>query len=374
MDYLPLSAGILLFYYAAFLFRVCRGIVRIKRISGEKANDSVPYISVIIPFRNEEKNIPRLIASLTNQKYPKESFEILLINDHSDDGSVEIIQAYTGESTVTLLHLPDGVTGKKSAITYGVSHARGEIIAGTDADCVHSPEWLNTLSAAFDSTTGMVTGPVTIAEGKGIFERMQLLEHAGLSLSGAGLIGTNHPVICSGANIAYRKSLFEKINGFDAAKTLTSGDDEQLMHKMYYQEKQKVVFLFDKRCLVTTIPEKGTAEFLQQRRRWASKSLNYRIQTILMLSPLFLFFIAYIVILAAAVHDPAQYALFFLAVFLLKTAADFMVLRQGVGIYMEKLSPDVLLPAELLHPLYIIYSVLAGVFSGFTWKKRDHRK
>lgn len=374
MDYLILSAGILLIYYYLFLYRIYRGVLLLKKQFNPKPEKHFPKISVIVPFRNEEENISRLLTSLENQTYPPDKYEVILVNDHSDDGTVEKIHSYQSNLDVRLVHLSESETGKKKAITLGVTHATGEIIAGTDADCSHAPGWLESFAGGFDENTGLVTGPVTLDTGGGVLQQMQLLEHTGLSLSGAGLIATGHPVICSGANIAYRKSLFEKINGFDSKNTLTSGDDEQLMHKIYYNEHQRVKFILDANCLVTTLAQQGTGEILNQRRRWASKSFNYRAKTILMLLPLFLFFASLIVLFINAVIQPGMYLLPFLVIIINKAAADHSVLNLGIPIYMKKFPFVSFLTAEISHPLYIVYSVLAGVSSGFTWKNRAHRK
>lgn len=374
MDYLILSAGILLFYYCLFLLRIYQGVRLLKKRKNSRTAGTYPDISVVIPFRNEAENLPRLLSSLESQTYPRDKFEVILINDHSDDNSENVIAAHKGKLQLKLINLPAGTSGKKNAITIGVENSSGELIAGTDADCTHATGWLEVLAGEFDNATGLVTGPVTLETNGKILQQMQLLEHTGLSLSGAGLIANDHPVICSGANLAYRKSLFQKINGFNSQNTLTSGDDEQLMHKIFYDEGKAVKFIYNRECLVTTSPQTRTGDFLQQRRRWASKSFNYRPKTILILTPLFLFFASFVVMLIYAISSPAFYALPFLMMLLIKTVADFTVLYQSVPVYMGKFPAISLFLAEVLHPFYIVYSVLAGVFAGFNWKNRSHRK
>lgn len=374
MEYLIFSAGILLLYYCFFLLRIFSGVTRLKKQQYSGSLKTFPKISVVIPFRNEAENITSLLASLENQTYPMDKFEVIMVDDHSDDNSIDTVKSYSGRLAIKIIELKPGDSGKKKAITMGVANASGEIIAGTDADCTHASGWLAALASGFDDATGLVTGPVTLDASTTMLQTMQLLEHAGLSLSGAGLIATGHPVICSGANISYRKSLFDKINGFDAKHGMTSGDDEQLMHKIYYDEGRNIKFIFDKKCLVTTSAQQGTGDFLQQRRRWASKSFNYRPKTILMLTPLFLFFALWLVLVVNAIIAPEVYGLPLLALTIIKLAADFLVLYQGVPVYIRRFPFTGLLLAEVLHPFYIVYSVLAGVFAGFNWKSRAHRK
>src|SRR5687768_10577527 len=99
------------------------------------------YISIIIPARNEEENIGELLKVLQQQTYPKNLFEIIVVNDHSTDNTTEVVKQFPG---IKLVELKDETINsyKKKAIETGIAAASGELIVTTDADCIPSPSWL----------------------------------------------------------------------------------------------------------------------------------------------------------------------------------------------------------------------------------------
>jgi cellulose synthase/poly-beta-1,6-N-acetylglucosamine synthase-like glycosyltransferase len=106
-----------------------------------------PFISVIIPFRNEASNLKGLIRNLKSQDYPAEKFEILFSDDFSDDESTEIINREIAELSNFYLIQPHrkDAPGKKAAIERALEKAAGDIIVNTDADCIMGPEWLKNI-------------------------------------------------------------------------------------------------------------------------------------------------------------------------------------------------------------------------------------
>src|SRR5690606_8705269 len=93
-------------------------------------------ISIVVAVRNEEKNIASLLESLIKQDYPKHQYEVILVDDHSTDGTIELLKNLSSPPlNLIILQLPVGVTSKKSAISSGINTASGELIVTTDADC-----------------------------------------------------------------------------------------------------------------------------------------------------------------------------------------------------------------------------------------------
>ncbi len=116
-----------------------------------------PKVSVIVPARNEEKNIVNCLAHLTVQNYP--DYEIIVVNDRSSDRTAELVDAAAKTSPrlpdgrqvavrrVDIEKLPDGWTGKNYAVFTGSKAARGEWFLFTDADTTHRPHCLSTAMA-----------------------------------------------------------------------------------------------------------------------------------------------------------------------------------------------------------------------------------
>ncbi|MCZ7612553.1 MAG: glycosyltransferase [Ignavibacteriaceae bacterium] len=202
---------VLLLHYLFFLQRIFRGLGQLIL----NQNQKIPreFVSVIIPFRNESENILASLKSIESQLYPIEKFEVIYVNDSSEDNSMEILKENIKKINIKIISVPNEYSinaHKKRAVRFGIENAKGDIIVTTDADCIHNEEWLISLMQTFDSVTGFVSGPVEFLDDKSIFSKFQKLEFAGLVLAGAGLIGSGHPTICNAANIAYRKKYLMK--------------------------------------------------------------------------------------------------------------------------------------------------------------------
>jgi cellulose synthase/poly-beta-1,6-N-acetylglucosamine synthase-like glycosyltransferase len=223
-----------------------------------------------------------------------------------------------------------------------------------------------------DDKTAFVSGPVEFeVDNRKYFDKLQKLEFAGLVISGAGLIGINRPVICNAANIAYRKKVFEQVNGFDDQLKLSSGDDEMLMQKIWKETDYRIKFCPDKKAIVKTAPNKTLKQFYQQRKRWASKGLFYADKLlILKLILIFLFYLSLPMQLVLVIVLSAKFLILLLVSLSLKAIFEYLVLQKGTDLLFNKklLSPFII--AEILHIPYIIISGISGIFGNFTWKER----
>lgn len=229
-------------------------------------------ITVIVPFRNEERNLPNLLKTVANQSYPSTLYEVILVDDHSADHSATIVRQFIDEhQNFRLLVLPEGFEGKKRAIDFGVSHCVHEIIVTTDADCTVPPNWLKSISSSFTRQLNMLVGGVKIVSGPTLFSKLQAMEFASLVGSGFATLGFDLTTMANGANLAFRKTAFQKVNGYVGSYHIASGDDEHLMQKMHAQFPGSVRPMTDAQSVVLTKPLPTLSDFVQQRLRWASK-------------------------------------------------------------------------------------------------------
>lgn len=181
-----------------------------------------PKTSIVVACRNEEKNIGNLLQSLSNQNYPKDKTEIIIVNDHSDDETEKVIYDLVSKN-IKLLNLPENITGKKAALQYGISLATSDIILTTDADCIMGSDWIiNMVSYYLTHKPKILVGPVAFNHNNSVFQKFQTMEFMSLVGSGAGAIGINHPIMCNGANLLFEKTVYE--NTLHANK-YASGDD-----------------------------------------------------------------------------------------------------------------------------------------------------
>ncbi len=366
---------ILLINYFLFLYGILSGLKKIKQCKSKELDE---FISVIVPFRNESENILSSLKSLSEQNYPENKFEIIFVNDSSEDNSLQILLNNNKNKNVKVLNVPESFSdnsGKKRAVKYGIKNSIGDIIVTTDADCIHSNNWLLSLLQCMDEKTGFVSGPVEFDDGPSLFSKLQKLEFAGLVLTGAGLIGINKPAICNGANIAYRKKTFLEAGGFNHKMKLSSGDDEILMQNIRKKTDYKIKFCWDPGALVKTSSNEDFSRFYHQRKRWASKGLFYISKLLVFkLILIYLFYLGLVLQLLLGVITSYIFFISFLLSIIIKTLVEYRVVKRGEKLLSLKSVMKLFPFAEILQIPYIIIAGISGLAGNFEWKQRKLKR
>jgi cellulose synthase/poly-beta-1,6-N-acetylglucosamine synthase-like glycosyltransferase len=326
---------------------------------------SIPLVSVIVPFRNEEKNLKRLLASLQAQTYA--NFEIILIDDHSHDRSSEIA---TESGIVNLNVVKNKGEGKKNAITTGIQAAKGSLIVTTDADCILPDRWLSEIHLYFmDEQVKLVFGGVRIHPDKNFFSILQSIEFASLIGSGAATAALGFPTMCNGANLAYRKSAFEQVNGYDGNLAIASGDDEFLMRKIHQRFPDSVRFLNSQDAVVETAVQPDLFSFFRQRFRWASKwRYNSSVLSIGLSIFILLTQISWMGALLSLVIS-FHTGIFFAG--MIKILAEAVFLFRICRWLKVKWSWSAFIVLQVCYPVYVITVGIASNFLLKTWKGRN---
>jgi cellulose synthase/poly-beta-1,6-N-acetylglucosamine synthase-like glycosyltransferase len=255
---------------------------------------ALPQFSVLVPFRNERENLPFLAEDLKKQTYPTSDFEVIFINDFSDDGG-EIwlkewiaAQKLENRTNFILLDLPELEKeyqqkephfsigeGKKNALTWGVRRAKGDYILTTDADCRLGQQWITTFAAYYaqNPKAQAVSAAVRFAPLSGTFAHWQALEFAALVGVGAVSLARQLPTMSNGANLSYRKKAFEAVGGYAQNMHFASGDDQFLLQSIdaYFKPENTIFFVKNKESIVQTQAQKNWRAFFSQRKRWLSK-------------------------------------------------------------------------------------------------------
>ncbi len=330
-----------------------------------KLRSQIPFLSVVVAFRNEQEKLPRLLACLSGLHYPGGNYEILLSDDFSTDSSKEIISEFIRDKSHFKLILPSeqDQKGKKGALNRAILQAKGEIIITTDADCSMGFHWLISMGKVFTDEVNFVIGPVVIkAEKGGLFKRMQALEFHSLSASTGGSAGWGMPVLCNGANLAFRKKGWEEVVGQVRGKDSPSGDDVFLLHAFKKRYPGSIVYLHDQEAIVQTGASKTLMQFLRQRIRWAGKSGKFSDPfTLISGCVVAMMNLLIIVLLVTSIFWPG--GLVFLAiVWGIKSLADFGLLAR-VGTFFGDRKLLWLFPlVALVYPIYVsVTLVLAAV-------------
>ncbi|HWZ22809.1 MAG TPA: glycosyltransferase [Cytophagaceae bacterium] len=355
--------GILYFYWIK---------IPVFKSSTEKV--AFTQLSVLIAVRNEADTIALLLKDLEKQSYSNSHFEVLVLDDHSEDATFQIVQNFMEKTTLhlRLLKMQDGVFGKKNAISEGVKNAVGMLIVTTDGDCRVGTRWLESIEYFHKKgNVKMITGGVAFLKGNTLREKILQIEFASLIGSGAASLAMGYPNMCNGANLAYEKEAFLEVGGYGNADKLASGDDEFLMHKIYRKYPGQVAFLKNKEAVVETQAPSSWKAFFNQRVRWASKWESYTYWHIKLLA--FLIFGSNLALILNFVVSPMEsYPLFlFLAFLMLKFLIEFLFLRSVLVYFGRKLNLMAFLVTEMLYPFYVVLFALLGRTGKYRWKDRE---
>lgn len=244
-------------------------IVQEGRSTRSSADHDLPSVSLLVPVRNGAETITGLLQDLYAQHYPKEKLEVLVLDDHSEDGTVALVQGFMRTWPQLGLIRVQG-EGKKAGITEGLQVAKSELIILTDADARCGPERLETAASRWQQAkSDLLLMPVFTESDGSLLGAIQREEQAGLLAVGAGSALGGVPVLANGANMAFSRSAFVEVGGYEG-DPFASGDDLFLLDRMRRAGK-KIDYLLDRRALVTVFAEPAFQRFWQQRLRWAGK-------------------------------------------------------------------------------------------------------
>ncbi len=336
---------------------------------GEKTLNENLFLSVLIPVRNEAENISQLLSALAAQSLDPDLFEIIIIDDGSDDGSSGILLSPTPADPAYKLIRTDGL-GKKKALALGIKHARGNYIVNTDGDCRFHADWLkNIYSLIMEEKPDMIIGPVDIIHTGSLLNSLVQLEFLSLQAVTEVFANRGRPVLCNGANLCFRNP------GARAYKEMVkdhinTGDDIFLMESFKKQGK-KIVWTDRPGSMVDTLGPSTAGALLRQRIRWSSKSISYTDPALAAISALvFLTGLVISLIVMAAIVIPALWLPAGL-MYMIKSIPDILILSTTALRRQKKKLLWLFIPAQLLYPFYILAAGLGGIIKGLFSLQQD---
>ena len=371
--------------YSVLMLMLLYGWKKIPEFSSESSPAEIRF-SMIIPFRNEAENLPILLHSLAAINYPESKYEIILVNDESEDNSVEIIkefqQTHLDVNLKVLENNRISNSPKKDAINTAINSANFEYILTTDADCQVPENWLKSYND-FILKTGnkLIAGPVALSslptantniKRKNILRNFEELDVLSLQASTAGAFGIGKAFMCNGANLCYEKDAFLEVSGFTGNDNIASGDDVFLLQK-FQQENYKIGFLKSKEVLVYTKPQQSFGNLVSQRIRWASKAPAFK--------SLFAKFTGVSVLLMNLSLVIALFLVFFqilpyqpiLIIFLVKFNLDFILIYSSAKFFQRETVLRSYFWSSIFYPFFSTYVAVKSLFSDFSWKGRQFK-
>ncbi len=361
----------------AALYLICIGaftyglVILSRNYNRDATLRQLKKVSVLIAARNEGKNIEKLLQSLYNQSFDKDNFEVILVDDNSDDDTFEISENFRVNHTEMHLKVLKATgSGKKQAISQALHAADNEIVMVTDADCELPEKWIEKMLAFYImKDLKMLLGPVLLSPADTLFEKLQVLEHMSLIASTAGSAAIGMPVMCNGANMMYdRKSALDA----EADRTdmkIASGDDMFMMeHFIARYGSQAIGFFLNPEVIVRTATMPNLRAFLRQRTRWTSKTKAYTNWKIITTALTVLLFNLSIVFFFVAGFFMHVFWCFYVLYVILKTLIDYPIIRRISAFMKQKKLKFWTLPLEFIYPFYVVFTAFAGLFGKAKWK------
>ncbi|WP_163397919.1 glycosyltransferase family 2 protein [Flavobacterium fluviatile] len=327
--------------------------------------------TIIVPFRNEAQNLPNLLESFSNLNYPTDLFEVILVDDNSHEKTQILNQKF---QIAVIDNIRTSNSPKKDAITTAMQHVKTDWVITTDADCIVPENWLLTFDNYIqENEISMLAAAVTYECKNSFLDHFQQLDLTSLQGATIGSFGLNNGFMCNGANFAYRKSLFEKLNGFEGNDKIASGDDVFLLQKAIQVFPKEVHYLKAEEAIVTTQPTETWKILFYQRVRWAAKASSYKSEFGKLLG-LIVFFgnLSFVIGFLFLLFGIWPYPVFVLFAFF-KFAIDF-VLLYVTSIFLTKGKIKSVLLSSLLYPFFSTTVALYSLFGSYEWKGRKFQK
>lgn len=324
-------------------------------------------ITVIIAARNEEANIEKCLYSILNQSFDKSSYEIIVVDDHSTDRTLSILERLSEEYDNLRYYSLENSFSKKEAVKLGVLKANNNIIATTDADCEVSKNWLKYIAVQFQESS-LLIAPVQIIHSKGFLSVFQEFDMYALQGVTFGSISYRNPLLINAANMAFQKKDYLKLCS-NINRNTPSGDDMFLMEEIK-KNKNNIKGILDENVIVKTKAENSWIDFFYQRIRWASKSKHYEDKWIkyfgimIFLINVCLIFIYFHLVFVEQNRDV------YIILLLTKWLIDFILLFLVSSFYKRRRILTYFLPVQIVYPFYVMVIGLLSSFFKIRWKDR----
>ena len=359
----------------SYLILITYIILGVRKYRPERSIDkdersNLTRFSVLIPCRNEEDRLQSLFQSIKELEYETSCFQLIFIDDHSDDATHEMINSFQKENDRLNIKVlkNDRSPGKKSALTCGIDRSEFEHIITTDADCYLPENWLISFHQhLLRKKSSMIIAPVVYQQPGNFLEQFQHDDFLSLQAITLSTAMHNKPVLCNGANLCYKKDDFYKVGGFDQHEKIPSGDDVLLMES-FLQSKLDVDYIMVKTLPVITQPMRSWRQLVNQRKRWISKTgKTHNFTNFWLLFCLGIYTIGFWSLLISAFLD----AFYFQEVFVLiifKWVMDYLIFR----VLAEKINILIcfrkILISSIFYPLWVVYIVVKSLHRSYNWK------
>lgn len=361
--------------YATLLCVFVIGLLRLSAQTSFSNQEIKKSVSIVVAFRNEEQNLPAFLESISNLNYPKDLFEIIVVNDGSEDRGKQIIEKFVSNHpgiNLNQIEFDQQSQGKKQAVYAGVNAAINEIVFQTDADCIVPNNWIEAMLSQMKDGIHLVCGPVEYFPTTKFRHKVFATEFRSLVLSGAGAAGIGVPVFCNGSCLAFKKASYFLIAKKVLHNRFVSGDDVFFLHEIISQFGLNAVrFAWNSEATVKTLPPVGLKAFINQRIRWGSKSVAYKNSYSIIIAWLVFLCNGLLVVFGINTLITGNYLDWFFLVFGIKAFCDILLFVSGSKFLSKWYDLPIVLLMQPLYPMYLIIVALLSMLGIGRWKGRS---
>lgn len=372
-----ICALLLLLPYGAMLLLYRNWLMKLNIFTPKNQSTTFQSFSIIIPARDEDKNIGNCLNSILQNHYPKANFEIIVIDDFSTDDTASIVLKFGLKyGNVKLIQLKNILSEhvnsyKKKAIEIAITKASFDWIITTDADCMAGKNWLQLFNGFIDEYKPVfIAAPVVFTHTGGFLSLFQSLDFISLQGITAASVSAGFHSMCNGANLAYKKASFFAVDGFKGLDNIASGDDMLLMNKIKKAFPGKIAYLYNPEAIIYTSPMKTWKDFLNQRIRWASKATHYEDKKIFFVLLWVYFLNMYLLAILIASFFITHLIWYWVAMVAFKTIIELLFMYPSAKFFNRQKQLWWFL---LMQPFHIVYTVVSGLFGSmgtYNWKGR----
>ena len=330
-------------------------------------NEKQEAVSVIVVAKNEFQNLKRNLPLLLEQDY--DDFEVILVNHASEDDTEYLIRELSQKySKLKYVEVQDNVnffSGKKFPLSVGIKSAQNDLLLLTDADCYpSSDQWIAEMQSQFSSKKEIVLGYGAYEDRKGLVNKFVRYDSLRVGMMYLSMATWGMPYMGVGRNLAYRRSLFFKENGFQAHLNIPSGDDDLFINSAANHKNTTIAV--GKNCRSISNPKLSFSDWYYQKRRHLTTGKHYKFGHLFVLGiwdlSTFIFFLTSILLLSFHTH-----IIVVASILAFRVLSQLLVTKKTMLLLGEK---KLLLFSPLLEIFILFMNPIISVISIFAKKRR----
>lgn len=348
---------ILIFLLYAYSF------LKIKFIALSKNNPLEQKISLIVAAKNEGHNLEALIESILSQNYSEKNFELIIIDDHSNDSTYAIAQELV--KNINNFHIIKSTNkvyhGKRGALQTGIDNSIYENIVITDADCKANKGFLKSYSNKFNDNFDFIFGVAPLLQKNTFSNKLACFDNLWVHILSFSFSNIGLPYSAAARSFGFRKEAFKKIKGYENASDTISGDDDLLLREAV-KKNLTIGTIIDPAAFVYTDSKNSLNEFIRQKSRHTTTSNYYSRKIKIMLG---FWHLLNLIMLFSVFLSPLSTDYF--GLFAFKMLGDIFIVKLLMSRFSYKFTVVDILVYQFFYEVFLVVNYINSFFSKNKW-------